>query len=262
MEQPNTNRSLMRGLDLLRAVGATDKPTVTNLAKMTELPKSTASRFLAVLVHEGYLRQDDELRFRLTPKVLELGFSALQGLGVSEVVAGPLQDIADLCNGAANLGELDGTDVIMIARRTARNQKERFYSMNIHIGTRLPALYTATGRVLLAQDEVAMEAALARCDEDRLSAVGPVDRGSLKKAVLKGRAQGAVRIRNELAPGFGAVAIAIPLTAQRTIALSGSYLLADHGDDIENQVEAMLHKQAQAIASLMTAHSGLPASRK
>src|SRR5690606_1440314 len=111
---------------------------------------------------------------------------------------------------------------------TARNQKERFYSMNIHIGTRLPALYTATGRVLLAHDEAAMEAALERCDKDRLNAVGPIDRSGLKEAVLQGRAEKAVRIRNELAPGFGAVAISIPLTAHRTIALSGSYLLADH----------------------------------
>ncbi|MHA7600917.1 IclR family transcriptional regulator [Alicycliphilus sp. T452] len=262
MEQQNTNRTLLRGLDLLRAVSSTNAPTVTNLAKLTGLPKSTTSRFLAVLVQEGYLRIDMDQRFCLAPKVLELGFSALQGLGVSEVVAAPLQDIADVCSGAANLGELDGTDVIMIARRTARTQKERFYSMNIHIGTRLPALYTATGRVLLGYDPVALEQALERCEQDRLTSTATVDRAVLTAQVEEGRVSGAVRIRNELAPGFGAVAIAVQINPQRTIALSGSYLLADHDDDIESRVEAMLRAQAPTIASLMSVHGNLPAAKK
>lgn len=262
MEQQNTNRTLLRGLDLLRAVGATSQPTVTNLAKMTGLPKSTTSRFLAVLVQEGYLRLDMDQRFCLAPKVLELGFSALQGLGVSEVVAVPLQGIADLCNGAANLGELDGTDVIMIARRTARTQKERFYAMNIHIGTRLPALYTATGRVLLGHAPQALELALARCEQDRLVPNATVDQGVLAAQVEEGRLRGAVRIRNELAPGFGAVAIAVPINPQRTIALSGSYLLADHDEGIEDRVESALREQAQTIASLMSVHGSWPAASR
>ncbi|MPM28407.1 hypothetical protein SDC9_74929 [bioreactor metagenome] len=262
MEHRNTNRTLMRGLDLLRAVSSTDMPTVTNLAKLTGLPKSTTSRFLAVLVQEGYLRIDVDQRFCLAPKVLELGFSALQGLGVSEVVAAPLQDIADVCNGAANLGELDGTDVIMIARRTARTQRERFYSMNIHIGTRLPALYTATGRVLLAQQPAVLQQALDRCEQDRLTPTSTVDRAVLTAQVEEGGITGAIRIRNELAPGFGAVAIAVQINPQRTIALSGSYLLADHDEGIEDRVEAMLRTQAPTIASLMSVHGSLPAARK
>jgi IclR family pca regulon transcriptional regulator len=262
MEQPNTSRTLLRGLDLLRAVSVVESPTVTSLAKATGLPKSTTSRFLSVLVQEGYLRVEADQRFRLAPKVLELGFSALRGLGISEVVAGPLQDIADMCQGAANIGELDGTDIIMIARRTARTQRERFYSMNIHIGTRLPALYTATGRALLAHYPEALEAALARRHEDRLNAGSSVDESYLRAQVEQGRQRGAVRIRDELAPGFGAVAIAVPLTAQRTIAISGSYLLADHGDDIEERVQAVLEQQAATLATLITAHGELPTPRR
>lgn len=259
-QQQNTNRTLMRGLDLLRAVGVTDTPTVTNLARLTGLAKSTTSRFLAVLVQEGYLSVDEKQRFRMAPKVLELGFSALQSLGVSEMVAGPLQDIADLCKGAANLGELDGTDVIMIARRTARSQKERFYSLNVHIGTRLPALYTATGRVLLGHNPTALKAALNRCENDRPSPTSIVDRTALAEIVQASKLRGVVHLRNELAPGFGAVAIAIPLTAQRTIALSGSYLLTDHDEDIESRVEAALRERVPEIAAVMNAHSGLPKS--
>ncbi|MDO9404967.1 MAG: helix-turn-helix domain-containing protein [Polaromonas sp.] len=261
MEQRNTNRTLLRGLEILRAFNDLKEPTVTNIARATGLPKSTTSRFLSVLIDEGYLRVDANMKFTLAPKVLELGFSALRSLGITEVVASPLQDIADMCMGASNVGELDGTDVIMIARRTARTQRERFYSLNINIGTRLPALYTATGRVLLSCSPKALDEAIKVREKSRTSSTSIVDDETLRQRVEAGARSGCIRIRDELAPGFGAVAIAIKVSETRTVALSGSYLLSDHGPDIEDRVEAELRSKSALIAGLLSASGDLPAAR-
>ncbi|WP_374365228.1 IclR family transcriptional regulator [Piscinibacter sp.] len=258
MEQQNGSRTLLRGLDILHAVSSVPEPTLTQIARATGLAKSTTSRFLSVLVQEGYLRIDGEQRYRLAPRMLELGFSALRGLGVSELLMPPLQDIADLCKGAANIGELVGPDVIMIARRTSRDQRERFYSMNINIGTKLPALTTATGRALLALDDTHLEEALEQRRVNRSATGQPNDEKEVRAHLKQVRKDGVARVRGQLAPGFGAVAIPLRVSATRVVAFSGSYLLADHGPDIENQVERLLRERSQGVLELLQASDGVP----
>lgn len=258
MEQPNSSRTLLRGLDVLHAVSAVQIPTLTQIAIATGLAKSTTSRFLAVLVQEGYLRVDENQQYGLAPRMLELGFSALRKLGVSEMLVPTLQDIADLCRGAANIAELDGCDVIMISRRTSRDQRERFYSMNIHIGSRLPALSTASGRALLSAVPERLEQALEQRRAARHEAEQPDDQKEIKLLMKKVREQGVARVRDQLAPGFGAVAIPLRVSAHRVVALSGSYLFADHAPDIEDRVEKMLRERSGAVLEILQASDGLP----
>ena len=115
------------------------------------LSRSTAHRYIATLAQLGYLQQDpDSRRYRLGPKVLDLGFSAINSMDVREISAPYLRQLSDETGHTVNLAILDGIDVVYIERcRTAR-PGQREIDLNLHVGSRLPAYCTAMGKAILA----------------------------------------------------------------------------------------------------------------
>src|SRR5207344_3079205 len=150
--QATWSQSLERGLAILSAFGS-DKSTigVSELSRELGLSRSTTHRYIATLTSLGYLQQDAESkRYRLGPKVLDLGFSAINSMDVREISAPHLRRLSDETGHTVNLAILDGTDVVYIERcRTAR-PGQREIDLNLHVGARLPAYCTAMGKAILA----------------------------------------------------------------------------------------------------------------
>ncbi len=139
-------QSLARGLAVIRAFDADHRRmTVSELAARTALSRATARRLLHTLVDLGYVVTDGR-HFDLTPRVLELGFSFLSGLGLPELVAVPLEELSRQTGESTSASVLDGTDIVYIARVPVR----RIMTVGITIGTRFPAAATSMGRVMLA----------------------------------------------------------------------------------------------------------------
>lgn len=71
--------SVDKALTVCEALSAhVEGQSLTELARALDVPAPTIHRLLAVLKRRGYVRQDDETsRYRLTPKVLDLGFRLL-----------------------------------------------------------------------------------------------------------------------------------------------------------------------------------------
>jgi len=143
---PDFVQSLARGLAVITAFSA-ERPrmTLTEVAARTSLTRATARRFLLTLERLGYVRSHAK-DFSLTPRVLELGYSYLSGLGLSEVVAPHLQELSAQLHESASAAILDGEDIVYIARSAGR----KIMQVQITVGTRFPAYATAMGRVLLA----------------------------------------------------------------------------------------------------------------
>lgn len=148
----STSQSLERGLAILSSFHS-DRALigVSELSRELELSRSTAHRYIATLARLGYLQQDpDSKRYRLGPKVLDLGFSAINSMDLREVAAPHLRQLSDETGYTVNLAILDGTDVVYIERcRTAR-PGQREIDLNLHVGARLPAYCTAMGKAILA----------------------------------------------------------------------------------------------------------------
>ena len=147
-----TSQSLERGLAILSSFNS-DRPLigVSELSRDLELSRSTAHRYVATLAKLGYLQQDpDSKRYRLGPKVLDLGFSAINSMDLREISAPHLRQLSDETGYTVNLAILDGIDVVYIERcRTAR-PGQREIDLNLHVGARLPAYCTAMGKAILA----------------------------------------------------------------------------------------------------------------
>jgi IclR family pca regulon transcriptional regulator len=138
--------SLVHGLNVIMAFDA-DSPqmTLSQVAEKTGMNRAGARRYLLTLAHLGFIQQNDRL-FRLTPKVMDLGYSFLSTIPISTVAQTYLDTIRDKTGEAVAIGIMDGADVIHIAKANSN----KLMSPSLTIGRRFPAIYSSTGRVLLA----------------------------------------------------------------------------------------------------------------
>jgi IclR family pca regulon transcriptional regulator len=156
------SQSLERGLAIL-ALFTSGRPLlgVSEIGRTLELSHSTAHRYVATLAGLGYLQQDRESkRYRLGPRVLDLGFAAINSMPVRKVSAPHLQLLSDETGHTVNMAILDGGDIVYVDRCRASRPRQRDIDLDLHIGARLPAYCTAMGKALMAF-----------LPEDRLTAV-------------------------------------------------------------------------------------------
>jgi IclR family pca regulon transcriptional regulator len=199
-------QSLERGLAVIRAFDA-DRPelTLSDVARATGLPRAAARRFLLTLVELGYVRSDGG-RFSLRPRVLELGYAYLSGLGLPEVAQPHMEALVARVNESSSMSVLDDTDVVYVVRVPTR----RIMAITLAVGTRLPAYATSMGRVLLAAlppDD--LDERLGRTAIRPLTATTVADADALRARLDRVRDQGWATVDQELEEGVRSVAAAV-----------------------------------------------------
>ena len=207
-----TSQSLERGLAILSAFDS-ERPLigVSELSRELSLSRSTAHRYIATLAQLGYLQQDpDSKRYRLGPKVLDLGFSAINSMDVREISAPHLRRLSDETGHTVNLAILDGIDVVYIERCRTAQPGQREIDLNLHVGARLPAYCTAMGKAILAfVSEDRREELIARID---FVVRGPntiTDADAFRVELERIRAAGIAVNDEELAYGLRSIAAPI-----------------------------------------------------
>ncbi len=146
------SQSLERGLAILGAF-TPDRPAlgISELARKLALTRSTTHRYVSTLATLGYLQQDDATRkYRLGPRVLDLGFSLLGSMDLREIAAPHLRRLTDTTGHTSSLAIRDDTDVILIDRVRGRPGRYHHLEYSLHVGSRLPSYCSATGKALLA----------------------------------------------------------------------------------------------------------------
>lgn len=199
-------RSLERGLTVIRAFGA-DHPrlTLSEVARETGLTRAAARRFLLTLEALGYVRSDGR-EFSLGPRVLELGYAFLSGLGLPEVAQPHLERLVGRVHESSSMSILDSGDVVYVARVPTK----RIMRVAIAVGTRFPAYATSMGRVLLAGlSPECLETYLGGVRLRPLTTRTVSDLGGLRAILDRVRGQGFSIVDQELEEGLRAVAVPI-----------------------------------------------------
>src|SRR3982750_4811056 len=167
VREPHHVQSLERGLAVIRAFDARHPElTLSEVARICDLTRAAARRFLLTLADLGYVRSDGRL-FSLTPRVLELGYAFLSRLTLPEVAQPHLERLAAEVHESSSVSVLDGDDIVYVARVPT----SRIMTVAINVGRGFPGYATSMGRVLVAHrpaEEV--EAYLARVRLERLTA--------------------------------------------------------------------------------------------
>lgn len=179
--------------------------TLTQVAERTELDRAAARRFLLTLVSLGYAKQDGK-QFSLTPRVLELGFAYLSSLGLPAVMEPVLESVSEALDESASVAILDDLDVVYVARVQTR----RIMSVGLGVGSRLPAVSTSMGRVLLAElppDDLADR--LDRCTFEKATPRTIVGRRELEKRIADAKREGFAVVDQELEEGLRSIAVPV-----------------------------------------------------
>jgi IclR family pca regulon transcriptional regulator len=146
------SQSLERGLAILSSFkSARPLLGISELAREIGLSRSTTHRYVATLATLGYVEQDQATRkYRLGPRVLDLGFSAINSMELRDISVPHLQRLSDETGHTVNMAILDGADIVYVERCRSARQGQREIDLNLHVGSRLPAYCTSMGKVLLA----------------------------------------------------------------------------------------------------------------
>jgi IclR family pca regulon transcriptional regulator len=201
---PDFLEALARGLRVIEAFNRERRQlSLSDLARLVELPRASVRRTLATLVRLGYAEADERM-FRLTPRILNLASAYLASDATSGILQPALEQLSAEVNEACSAAVLDGEHVVMIAHAAPK----RVIEVSAQIGFRLPAVVTSLGRVLLAAfDDRALDAFLALIEPRKLTPTTVTDKKALRRAILKARADGYCFADQEAEIGFRSISV-------------------------------------------------------
>lgn len=223
--------------------------TLSEVAERIDMTRAGARRYLLTLIYLGYVAQDGRL-FRLTPKVLDLGFSYLSTLSVVDIAQPHLNRIARETNETTAIAVLDNKEVVHLAR--ARVQRE--LAPVVTIGRRFSALYNSTGRVLIAH----MPEAAITDFIDSSDLTGPTPHSITSKPKLLAelrriREQGYAIVDQESEPGLRS--IAVPIYDRRKAVVAALNVItsvaAVPSDELISRILPVLTATAAEISSAL-----------
>jgi len=224
--------------------------TLSDVARICDLTRAAARRFLLTLCDLGYVRTDGRL-FSLSPRVLELGYAFLSSLSLPEVAEPHLERLVAEVHESSSVSVLDGDDIVYVARVPT----SRIMTVAINVGTRFPAYATSMGRVLVAalpDDEV--EAYLARVRLDPLTDRTVPTVAELRAELRRVRRQGFALVDQELEEGLRSLAAPIQ---DRTGTVVGALNVSVHAS--RTSVQSM---QSELLPPLLAAAARIDADLK
>ena len=202
-------QSFARGLEVIRSFSAAaPQQTLSEVAARTGLTRAGARRILLTLQTLGYLESDGRL-FRLTPRILDLGFAYLSSMPIWDLAEPLMEALTDRVHESCSAAVLDGLDIVYVLRV----HTPKIMSTNLAVGSRLPAFWTSMGRVLLAalpEDE--LRARLATVPRQAFTRHTVLDDDALLARIADARQQGWCLVDQELEEGL--ISVAAPLKSR------------------------------------------------
>ena len=213
---PNFMTSLARGLSVIQCFShATSFLTVSQISQITGFSRASVRRCLYTLTKLGLANSEDGTHFTLLPRVLTLGHSYISSMPLSKMAQPVLDRLSQQVRESCSIAMLDGADVIHVAHANI----SRVLAVDLSMGSRLPAIYTSMGRVLLAHLPTReLEAQLARAEFFPHTKHSLSDVRALRHALDLVRRDGFAVVDQELELGLCALAVPLRNAAGRVIA--------------------------------------------
>ena len=259
----STSQSLERGLAILTSFSSGRQLIgVSDLSRELGLTRSTTHRYVATLARLGYLHQDDGTRkYSLGPRVLELGFTAINSMELRHVAAPYLQRLCDETGHTVNMAILDDVDIVYVERFRAFRRGQSEIDLDLHVGSRLPAYCTSLGKVLLAflpdeaRDDILSRVTFARRGPNTLTS-----KAALLAELSRVRATGIAVNNEELA--YGLRSIAVPVLAATGEAVAAVNLAAHRTmaslDDLVARIGPLMQRTAAEISAQLGYRAARP----
>ncbi len=156
-ENPLFIGSIGKGFRVLETLKQAARPVaLTELAQLAGLNRSVVQRITHTLKALGYLRQHPDTRaYTLSSRLLEFGHTVLAMDRLRERAHRHMEALNRRTGETVNLMKLEDDEIVYIARFPSLHA----VSVDLHVGSRLPAFCTAAGRAILSRldPEIARE---------------------------------------------------------------------------------------------------------
>ena len=247
---PNFMTSLERGLAVLQAFSQERRVlTTSQISQRTGIPRAAVRRCLYTLTKLGFVTEEDNRLFSLRPRVLKLGHAYLATTPLAHAAQPVLRHISTTLNESSSVAILDGDEILYIARAST----SRIMSIDLHIGSRLPAYCTSMGRVLLSHfSDEALDAYLDRTKLIQYTPRTIVSREGLRSTLESVRANGYALVDQELEIGLRSIAVPIIGTGRQVSAALNVGVQAARISiaEMESRILPVLREGAQELALL------------
>jgi DNA-binding IclR family transcriptional regulator len=206
--RPQTHQSLERGLRVIEAAAAIGgAATLSEIARKTALPRSTAHHILRALVEFGYLVQDgDAKRYRLSAKLFRLTAHTWTKEQLAEVARPYLDELSQRTGEGTSLAILRDGVVTIVAKR----ESEGPVRVAQEVGVQRPLHCTAVGKALAAWlPERELDGIIARTVFHKLTARTIVSAGAFRRELARIRATGFALDNEEHIAGIRCIAMPV-----------------------------------------------------
>ncbi|OZI25359.1 IclR family transcriptional regulator [Bordetella genomosp. 7] len=256
VQAAETGMAVLKGLARLGG-----RATLTALAAHVQESPAKVHRYLASLIEQELVQQDaGTQQYYLGLQTLLLGVAAMRQadpIRLAEPALARLRESLEVTCFLAVMGNKGPTIVRF-------EEPGLPVTLNVRVGSVMPLLWSATGRVFLAQLDEPAVLARARAELDAaqpdqralLDSADPI--GTLRRAV---RAAGCATVRDTNLKGISAVAAPVADYTGRTCAVLTA-LGATGGFDAsaDGPIAAAVRREARAISTLLGHQDDVPAS--
>lgn len=182
--------------------------SIAEIARAAGLDRSATQRIIYTLEHLHYIRRLPESNlYGLAPEVLNLSYNYLRSRRIIDRASPYLVEMTHVLGETSNLQELDGHEIVFIARIPGRH----IFNSDFTVGSRLPAIYSASGRAMLARlDVAARERIIAATPAARITAQTETDPGALMRHIEQAEKDGFAIVQNQTV--IGDISVAAPIT--------------------------------------------------
>jgi len=219
--------------------------TLADIARACGLDRSATQRLVYTLEALGYLRRIPDTRnYGLTTKVLQLSYNYVRANELIDKASPYLLDISRTLGETTNLQELDGHEIVFVARFPGHH----LVNIDIAVGSRLPAYFTASGTAILSRlPEEARRKILAQTRLEPITPCTETDPDALLERVRRAAAKGYAIIANETV--FGDISVAAPVIDHRGLAVAAINIAVPTTRWTVERVEAQLASHVQVAAT-------------
>jgi IclR family transcriptional regulator, pca regulon regulatory protein len=248
---PNFMTSLARGLAVIQAFSQRKRQlTVSQISNKTGFSRAAVRRCLYTLSKLGFAGSDDSRHFYLRARVLGLGHSYISSMPLAAAAQPVLEHVSHVLHESCSIATLDGMEIIYIARANVT----RIMSIDLGVGSRLPAFCTSMGRVLLADlapDK--LEEYLARVEFKRFTDRTVVNAEKLRQVLKVVQRNGYSIVDQELELGLRSMAVPLRNPEGRVVAALnvGAHAQRISIQDLQTRFFPQLQAAAQELCMLL-----------
>jgi IclR family pca regulon transcriptional regulator len=231
----------------------------TLAAGRTGITRAAARRHLLTLAHLGYLETDGSY-FWLSSKVLRFSGSYLASARLPRALQPTLNRLAAQMQQSLSAVVLDGDEVVIVARSgddrnfSTTGVGGRVTAYGLHLGARLPAHATSTGRVLLAaKTKTALNEWMRGRHLQRMTPLTTVDVRSFRVLIEKTRENDFCIASEE--HELGVHALAVPLRNSKGLTVAALNVVASNSrisaSDMQRDLLTILFEAARELRPLL-----------